>query len=180
MAPAPQLVISPIDRESAARLAPGEIPTQVIQQPDDAAIFAYANKGLPYRMTFAIDSKSMFASSDIQEITGKLGLSRDQIPTSCILTVLGVMQTDKGSYIISGPATPHVTTNYDGQIQSYMMTATALCTAGHLPPNSGFLSQINGRYRIPLQQIECPVPTQQATELVITYNGTSEARCAYQ
>ena len=176
-----QPIISPIDTASAAKLPPGVIPTQVIHQPDMSAVMAMATKSLPYGLTIAISGQSIFGAKDVTDIGNKLGLSRDQISSNCILTVRGIMRTDKGATILDGGATPSVSVRYDGVIQDYLMAAQALCTVGsHLPPGSGFLTETNGRYSVPLQQITCPAPKQQVTQLTITYTGDGKSQCAYQ
>ena len=134
---------------------------------------------LPFGITLSISGKSIFGAKDVQAITEKLGLTREQIPSSCILTVRGIMRTDKSAYILDGGAAPQATVRYDGVIESYLMAAAALCTAGKLPPGSGFITETNGRYIVNLQPITCPAPKRQAQQLSIDYDGSDKAGCNY-
>jgi hypothetical protein len=144
-------------------------------------VLAQANQNLPYVQTISISGRSIYGANDVTLINKKLGLSSAQISSNCILTVRGVMQTDVSPYIIDGPPTlPQVVVHYDGMIKSYIMTGVAMCTAGQLPPGSGLITEVGNRYSIPLQMIKCPLPTQQASQLTITYNGSGTSQCVYQ
>jgi hypothetical protein len=148
--------------------------------PDNSNALSMLGKGMPYNLAIAIDNKSSFGAQDIQKITSTLGLSRNQIPQSCILTLRGLLRTDKGGYIIDGPMSPQALTYYDGVIESFMMNTTALCYATTLPPGAGLIVQVGGgRYKVDLGAVNCPAPTRQVTQLFITYDGSPHAVCTY-
>jgi hypothetical protein len=128
-----------------------------------------------------VTNQSVFGGQDVQTITSRLGLTRTQIPNSCVLAPRGIMQTTKGDYIITGRATPQALIKYDGVISNFVLNATALCVVnGQLPPGSGFLEKTGAYFNIGLQMITCPLPTRQYGQLNITYNGTENAQCVYQ
>ncbi|MDE1900809.1 MAG: hypothetical protein KGI37_04080 [Alphaproteobacteria bacterium] len=173
-------VTSPVSKSAAAHLAPGKLPTTIIHEADVSAMLAAQSASLPDSLTISIGGQSFFGAKDVETIHDKLGLSQNQVATSCILTVRGIVQTSKGAAIINGGNAAQVAVRYDGTIKGYFMSATALCTAGHLPDDAGFLTEIGGRYDITLQAISCPAPTRQTQQLVITYDGTATSRCDYQ
>jgi hypothetical protein len=172
---------TPIDQVSAAGLPPGTIPTQVIQEPESTDELTLVTKNLPYGLAISITNQSVFGGQDVESITSKLGLTRTQIPSSCVLAPRGIMQTTKGDYIITGRATQQTFIKYDGTIKDLMLNTSALCVVnGHLPPGSGVLEKTGNYFSIPLQMFKCPLPTRQATQLNITYTGSENARCVYQ
>jgi len=175
------IVTSPVSVADRAKLPPGTMPTMVVHQADTSDLTAEATKDLPYGLTIRMSGQSIFGANDVQQITQKLGLGHDQVASSCILTVRGLLQTDKGTYIIDGGASPQVALRYDGVIKNYLMSGNALCAADpNLPQGSGFLTEIGGRYSLPLQMINCPAPNRQASQLMITYDGGKSAQCVYQ
>jgi hypothetical protein len=170
----------PNNAKAAKHLPPGSLPTMVIHQSDSSDMLAQAQKDLPYTLTISMSDKSIFGAKDAQEIQNKLGISSNKDASSCILTVRGIMRTDKGVYPLSGKATSQVNVNYDGIIKSYLMSGRALCTvSGELPAGSGLLTEIGDRYSIPLQSITCPAPKRQVTTLTITYDGSGTSQCVY-
>lgn len=145
-------------------------------------MLAQAGKDLPYSLAVIIGEKSIFGDQDLKTISNKLGLKRDQVSSACTLSPRGIVQTDKGAYILAGDGSPHSSTRYDGTIKNYIMSAQASCAAsiGSLPPGSGFITQIGDQYIVPLQQIHCPVPNRQVTSLTVTYDGSNKSQCAYE
>jgi hypothetical protein len=149
-----------------------------------SGVLSEVNAKLPYSLTLSISGKSIFGAKDVLAITQKLGLTREQIPSSCVLTVRGLLHTDKGAYMIDGAPSSQVPVRYSGTIQDYVMNAAALCTASQLPPDSGYLNETNGRFIVSLQPITCPPPQRQATQLAIDYDVNrprsrhTKARCA--
>ena len=175
------IMYSPVTDAEAANLPLGSVRTTIVRGMDMAPLLAQVGKGLPYALTMSIGPKSVFGSKDVQTIQDKLGMSRDEIGQSCILTLSGMLQTDKGSYMIASGATPQVTVRYDGMIKDYMMLGMAKCAySGKLPPGSGFLTLIDGRFNIGLSLVKCDPPNRQVSELVVTYDGTPKSRCQYQ
>jgi hypothetical protein len=172
--------ITTLDPTIAAKLPRGTMPTTIIHQPDTSASLAQAGRNLPNSLMIAIGGSSLFGAADVKNISKELGLSRDQISSACLLTVGGLMQTDKNSYILDGGASTQYTVRYEGMIQNYLLVGNALCTANNIPPGSGFLAEMGGRYIIPLKQIKCPPPTRQVSSLTITYDGSGTSKCAYQ
>ncbi|MDR3424356.1 MAG: hypothetical protein P4M13_04665 [Alphaproteobacteria bacterium] len=122
---------------------------------------------LPYKQTIVIGDKSMFGSQDVQKIGDKLGLTRDQIASSCYLGVEGLLQTDKGEYLITNAAPAPATINYDGVIKDYLISGSALCAGS------------NGQAIISLEPANCPPPKSLATKLTITYDGSGTSQCVY-
>ena len=175
------IVSSPVSAQERAKLPPGEIPTTIIHQPVATDASDQSGAALPHKLTVTISKRSIFGATDVQKIGAKLGLRRRDIFSSCILAAQGVMQTDKGTYLLVGQASPQAEVNYDGMIRNYMMTGVALCAAkAPLPPGSGFLTEIGDRFSIPLQAIHCPPPDRQVTGLTITYDGSDTSQCDYQ
>ncbi len=176
-----QDTIAPFTEDEVKRLPPGTIPTRVLHQPDMSATMAQAGRNLPYSLTIGFSDKSFFGAKDVETINKKLGLSRDQVSSSCYLSVGGLLQTDKGSQMIAPGLSPQATVRYDGRIKNYLITSQALCLAGNnLPSGSGFLTEIGNRFVIPLQPITCSAPNSQVTGLTITYNGSGTSQCTYQ
>ncbi|MDR3423840.1 MAG: hypothetical protein P4M13_02005 [Alphaproteobacteria bacterium] len=173
--------VSTISKEEAAGLPPGAIPTTVMHTPDISSYQEKAGKDLPYTLTLSMSGKSIFGANDVQKITSRLGLRRSRVASSCILAMRGLMQTDKGAYILEGGTSPKIKVHYDGMIKNYQMAAQAWCTVDNkLPLDSGVLTEMNNRYDIPLEQITCPVPNQQVTSLTITYDGSGTSQCVYK
>jgi len=168
--------------EEIARVPAGTVPTMIIHQPDESETFRQLDNELPNSLTLSISGKSYFGARDVEEISNKLGLSRDQVMHSCILTVRGLLQTSKTARPLLGGASPQVTVRYDGSITGYLMTAHAMCLAdpSKLPTNSGMLVETNGRFTVGLQQIDCPPPNRQVSTLNITYDGSGTSQCAYE
>lgn len=185
MTPVPTLptitVSSPVTAAQAAHLKPGTVPTTIIHQSDATDTLSAMGKGLPYSLDISISGKSIFGAKDVKEIGAKLGLSAAKVESACFLTISGMVQTDKGSYLFSGTASPQVIVRYDGTIKSYAIQAQGMCNAktGDLPPGSGILAEVGDRFRIPLQVITCPAPQRQVTSLSITYDGTKTSQCDY-
>ncbi|MDR3450352.1 MAG: hypothetical protein P4M15_11510 [Alphaproteobacteria bacterium] len=175
----PPVTITPLKGDTS-HLPLGTIPTQIINLPDNSAMLAQAYGKLPYALTIGIGSQSIFGAKDIKTIGDKLGLSREDIPSHCILTVRGLLQTDKGGYVIDGGASPQLVARYDGMIQNFLISGHALCTAGQLPMGSGFITETGGRYDVGLQPITCPAPKRQAARLTITYTGDDHSQCSYE
>jgi hypothetical protein len=183
MSPAPikeQDILSPVDKASAAHLPPGAIPTQIIHQPDTSSYLTDNPGNKPYKMTLSISNRSIFGAGDVAAITKKLGLTQSQITSNCVLSLRGLMMTDKDSILIDGGTTPQAIAYYDGAIHHYVITAAALCTADHLPPGIGLVTEEGDRFFVPLQAINCPPPTRQSAQLIITYNGSGSSQCVYQ
>jgi hypothetical protein len=174
-------IITPLDPNGAKNLPAGAIPTYIIHQQDMSQALTQANAGLPYALTIALSNRSVFGAKDVQEISTKLGLSRDQIASACAMSVQGIVQTSKGSYIFDSGTSSQANIHYDGTISSYLMSARASCAvASKLPPGSGFLTEVGGRYIIPLQPIDCVSPNRQSPGLIVTYDGSGKSQCSYQ
>ena len=174
---APALSITTVGETT--NLRPGETPTTVIAQPNISAFLERIGKNAPYGLTIQFSPKSYFGANDVQEITKKFGLKSNQISSACFLSVRGMMQTDKKSYIVGGTDSPQIMVRYDGMIKSYTMIGEAHCSVANLPSGAGIISQVGSRYVLPLQQISCPVPNRQATTLTITYDGSATSKCVY-
>ncbi|MDE2030429.1 MAG: hypothetical protein KGI97_07705 [Alphaproteobacteria bacterium] len=175
-----KLITSPDSAEDIKNLRPGELPTKIIHKPDQSRMLAEAYKDRPNVLSIGFSSQSLFGARDVAAIHAKIGLSRNQIPDSCLLTVRGLVQTSKDASMIDGGNASQVQVRYDGMIKGYMMNAVALCLATHLPPDAGFLTETDGRYVVPLHFIRCPPPNRQTSMLTITYDGTDKAQCVYQ
>jgi hypothetical protein len=161
----------------------GTQPGRIVNVPDasQAMVATAMAKIMPYSLTISVDGKSLFGANDVQKIRDKLGIQRSQIPNSCILTLRGLIQTTKGTYMIDGSSSsPQATVYYDGMINSFMMTSAAFCTTDALPADTTFLIQYGGRYKVDLGAVNCPPPTRQTTQLSITYDGTENSTCTYQ
>lgn len=159
-----------------------DLPSTMMQQNGQRQSSDQAAYSLPYRQTIVISDKSMFGTNDVQQIMLKLGLSRDQIVSSCFLGVEGLLQTDKGEYLITTEAAPApATVSYDGIIKNYLMSAAALCTADprRIPAASGQMNMSNGRFIVTLDPTTCPPPNRQTTRLTVTYQGNGKSQCSY-
>jgi len=175
-------ILSPADPATAKNLPPGTLPTRILHQPDNSQILSQMNGNLPYGITISYSGQSVFGAKDVQEISSKLGLGREQIASGCSLALSGIVQTSKGSYVIDSGLRGQASVKYDGTIQSYLLAPRAMCAPdGKLPPGSGFITEIGGRYVVPLpNSIDCPVPNRQSTGLVVTYDGSGKSGCVYQ
>jgi hypothetical protein len=165
---------------------PAPMPTPPAS-PDSPHIFhetydpGQPDPSLPKGITIVFSDKSSFSANDVAEISKKLGLSRNQIASSCNLSLRGFIQTEKNRYMASGWLSPQIPVRYDGTINKFQAKAVALCPVnGPLPPGNWSLTEIDDRFVVPLQAISCGGPKGRVNALVITYDGSNAAPCAYQ
>jgi hypothetical protein len=164
--------------EKTAPSSASSNPTRVIIETESSY---QPGSTLPNSLTISMSDKSSFSKTDAAKITDKLGLSGDQIPSSCFLSARGAIKTDKSLYSTGIKSSPQVSVRYDGTITGYMLTAQALCLmAGPLPQKGGIIVKLGDRYVVPLQQINCPLPSGKVSDLIVVYDGSDKSLCAYQ
>ncbi|MFA4994643.1 MAG: hypothetical protein WC521_05000 [Bdellovibrionales bacterium] len=153
-------------------------PTRIITQ--DEASFQ-GGENLPYSLTIAVSEKSAVSTSDVAKISDRLGLTHEQVSSSCFLSLRGMLKTDKSLYSIGGRLSPQATVRYDGTIQRYMMTAQAMCLANQIPPKGGIIVKMKDRFIVSLQQVNCKPPESgRPASLIVVYKGSDAAECSYQ
>ncbi len=175
--PAPPLkALPPVKTNPLPVVSAG--PTRIITDTDTAA---QTGENLPNSLAIFMSDKSSLGANDVTRISDTLGLSREQIPASCILASRGMVKTSKGIYSVPLKLSSQTAVKYDGAITEYMMTAQALCLAGGpIPQRGGIIVKKGDRFIVSLQQINCNPPDGRASSLTIVYDGSPAAQCFYQ
>jgi hypothetical protein len=171
------------DKKTTKDYSPPKDLGRIIHETDSSETLAQTSKNLPNSLVISFSDKSSFGAKDLEEIGSKLGLNSKEIPSSCTLSTQGILKTDKDTYIMGGGLSPKVTVRYDGVIKDFILRAQALCLVKGDPPTpeSGFLVEINDRFVVPLQQINCEgLANRKISNLTITYNGSGTSPCAYK
>lgn len=135
---------------------------------------------LPGSLSINIPDKYVWGPQDIENIGRRLGLGPDQISAHCHLSANGMALTDKGLYTFDTGYSPHGDLAYDGKISSFSVRLAALCDMLPLPPNAGYIIQVNDKYSIPLRQVTCPPPPPGAHGVVVHYLGNGNGQCELQ
>ncbi len=130
-------------------------PTQVIKIPRaDADTMAKIGENLPN--TLAIDVEKKWRDSDIKHVSDMLGISAEQVPALCNISVGGVVQTDKAPSMFDTGDNAHGAAKYAGKIVSLMGTIRAICDASTpLPPNKGAVLELGDKYMVPIGGANC-------------------------
>ncbi|MDR3425116.1 MAG: hypothetical protein P4M13_08640 [Alphaproteobacteria bacterium] len=182
--PAPdatQEPVSPADLRKAQDLPKGVMPTIVMHVNDTSDTNAQIFNALPHKLTVSFGPSSYLGARDMQVIGDKLGLDPSGVSSACSLSLFGLLQTNKGSYILDAGLGAQAIVHYDGIIKNNMITARAMCALNHAPPQGkGILTEMKDRYIVNLQQIQCASPLRQTSTLTVTYDGSGRSLCVYQ
>jgi len=180
MSPPAFLPFTPIPPVASKTRKGFSLPTKVINSPDMSILQNTSNMGLPKSVALDLDPKSSWGQSDITAVSEKFGISPARVTSVCSLSLGGLMNTDKGMRGFSSGGTPaHSDIGYDGTIKTLNIRVTALCPAGQLPPDSGFVTQIGNQYSIPIGSVSCQPPAASMRQIVVSYSD-GKGQCAYR
>lgn len=161
---------------AAAAIAAGKLPTTIVDEPDATEL--YQDK--PNSLSLSISPKSTYGDRSIELINEKLGLTREQIPSACIMTVRGDVITSNGmTPVMARTASPQTVVRYDGDVTSLQLVPTVYCAARKLPSGAGYVVRSGNYFKVPLDVVFCSPPSKRPTQATVQFNDTQDARCIF-
>ena len=191
----PNLGLQPSDPGDAAPLVPlsAEALIQRQRSPSSPTTITYSGEshidtfnmpspGTPNSFVVTLSDQSTFGSNNAENISRKLGIPSNQVPSFCTMDPLGTVHASEGSYAFGSTGTQtKVKARYKGTFQGLDLAVEARCTAQEpLPPYAGSLFKAGDRFVIPLNHVTCPLPNHPFTNVTIFYDGTLASHCAFE
>lgn len=159
-----------------ATIAVGKLPTTIVEETDMSEL--YQDK--PYSLNLSISPKSTYGDRSIELISEKLGLTREQIPSACIMTVRGDVITSSGmTPVTAKTASPQTIVRYDGDVTSLQLAPTVYCMARKLPSGAGYVVKAGNYFKVPLDVVFCTPPNKRPTQATVLFSDVQDTRCIF-
>ncbi|MER2519559.1 MAG: hypothetical protein ABTQ34_02600 [Bdellovibrionales bacterium] len=134
------------------------------------------------RLAVNISNQSVWGPSDVDKVMNKLGMARNKVVESCILSLRGMIIAENGVSQFNTKSNGKDDIKYSGKIKKIMAEVQALCpTTESVPSGKGIIHQIDNKFAVHLGIGNCnPRLTSPPQELIITYAGNGMAQCDYK
>jgi len=143
------------------------MPTSVVQMPEQPAFYP---KELESRWTKKVHvefGNKNWDARDIDAVVAKLGIDKAKVPSQCYVQATGSVVTDEMVNDVNTGTQLQADVGYSGALRTLTATIIALCKAGDLPPNQGFVMQIGNRYKVDLDAVHCNLPDNAAPKRIV-------------
>ncbi|MBI1272755.1 MAG: hypothetical protein GC131_01540 [Alphaproteobacteria bacterium] len=124
-----------------------------------------------------------WSNQDLMMIAAKTGFNPEEAAQKCRLAAGGVVETDKGAYIINVTEDLQGTTTFEGVVKTVSIMPSALCNPPSSPPKDvGAIVRVGKKYVIALPgatQCTPPRTISGSARISYEYDGNGVGRCTY-
>lgn len=157
----------------------GRMPTTIVDNTANDQLLAETQQGGQYTMSLAISPKSTYGDASLNLLNERFGLSRTQVPSSCVMTVTGTVGTSKGNFPIAGSPSPRSTVRYDGNVTTIIAEPTVYCAVKNLPRGAGYVVKSGNYFKLALDGTICTPPTPHPGQVTVLFTDIGNVQCAF-